>query len=193
MGIQVALHHRTRYVYERPVSLGPQTIQLRPAPYGRTPILSYSLTLTPAEHILHWQFDPLNNHLARVIFPRKTNELAVVVDLVADLTPYNPFAFYVEPGFDTFPFAYPPDVAKNLEPYRSVEPAGPLTKKFLAGVVRQPQPTVEFVVGLNTRVRDEIGYVTRLEHGVQSCEIRCGSERVRAATLPGYWCRSFGI
>lgn len=170
MGIQVALHHMTRYQYERPVSLGPQTIQLRPAPYGRTPILSYTLAVTPAEHILHWQFDPLNNHLARIIFPSKTDELAVAVDLVADLTPYNPFAFYVEPGFDTFPFVYPADVAKNLEPYRTVEPAGPLTKKFLAGVSRQAQPTVELVVGLNTKVRNEVGYVTRFEHGVQSGE-----------------------
>jgi uncharacterized protein (DUF2126 family)/transglutaminase-like putative cysteine protease len=170
MGIQVALHHLTRYQYERPVALGPQTIQLRPAPYGRTPILSYSLDITPAEHILHWQYDPLNNHLARVIFPAKSSVLAVAVDLVADLTPYNPFAFYIEPGFDTYPFVYPPDVATNLEPYRSIEAPGPLTKRFLAGVSREAQPTVQLLVGLNKKVCDEIGYVTRLEHGVQSCE-----------------------
>ena len=170
MGIQVALHHFTRYKYERPVSLGPQTIQLRPAPYGRTPILSYSLAVRPADHILHWQFDPLNNHLARVIFPSKTDELAVSVDLVADLTAYNPFSFYIEPGFDRYPFTYPAEIANNLEPYRAVQPAGPLTKKFLTGLAGQSLPTVELVVGLNMRVRDEVGYVTRLEHGVQSCE-----------------------
>jgi uncharacterized protein (DUF2126 family)/transglutaminase-like putative cysteine protease len=170
MGIQVALHHLTRYQYERPVALGPQTIQLRPAPYGRTPILSYSLTITPSGHILNWQYDPLNNHLARVIFPAKSDVLAVAVDLVADLTPYNPFAFYIEPGFDSYPFVYPPETAKNLEPYCSIEPLGPLAKKFLAGVSRETQPTVQLIVGLNKKVCDEVGYVTRLEHGVQSCE-----------------------
>ena len=170
MGIHLALQHRTRYEYERPVSLGPQVIQLRPAPHCRTPILAYSLKVTPANHILHWQFDPLANHLARVIFPEKAEVLEVEVNLVADLTPYNPFGFFLEPGFETFPFQYSVDLARDLEPYRAVDHAGPRLEAFLATLPREPQPTVGFLVNLNGRVRDAVGYRTRLEHGVQSCE-----------------------
>src|ERR1700684_3843147 len=105
MGIQVALNHRTEYRYEKAISLGPQVIQLRPAFHCRTPILSYSLDVTPAEHILSWQLDPHSNRLARLLFSGKTNELQVEVNLVADLTPFNPFDFFLEPGVEEYPFA----------------------------------------------------------------------------------------
>ena len=34
----------------------------------------------------------------------------------------------------------------------------------------EKQGTIAFLVGLNEKVRDVVGYVTRLEHGVQTCE-----------------------
>src|SRR5271170_7730337 len=100
MRIQVALNHRTQYRYDKAVFLGPQVIQLRPAPHCRTPILSYSLRVIPAEHTLNWQLDPHHNHLARALFSARTTEFAVEVDLVADLSPVNPFDFFLEPGVE---------------------------------------------------------------------------------------------
>ena len=170
MRLQVVLDHRTEYRYDKPVSLGPQVIQLRPAPHSRTPILSYSLTLTPSEHILNWQMDPHSNYAARVLILQKTSEFAVQVQLVADLAPINPFNFFLEPGFEDYPFQYSPQLAKDLEPYRSTETAGPHLQSFLASVARDKRGTIDFLVDLSRRVRDQVGYVTRLEPGVQSCE-----------------------
>jgi uncharacterized protein (DUF2126 family)/transglutaminase-like putative cysteine protease len=170
MGIQVALHHRTQYEYDKAVSLGPQTIQLRAAPHGRTAILSYSLEVMPADHILNWQTDPFANHVARVIFPNQTTDFIVDVKLVADLAPVNPFAFFIEPGFETYPFEYTEELARDLGPYLQVEPAGPLLREFVESVAVQPQSTLNLLVDLNRKTRDEVDYTTRFEHGVQSCE-----------------------
>jgi len=170
MGIQVALNHRTLYRYDKAISLGPQVIQLRPALHCRTPILSYSLDVTPSEHILNWQLDPHNNRLARLLFSGKTNEFRVEVNLVADLSPYNPFAFFLEPGVEEYPFAYAPGLAKDLEPYRSVDLLGPLLHTLLESFVGRNSGTISLLLDLNRKVRDEIGYVTRLEPGVQTCE-----------------------
>ena len=90
MSIHVALNHVTHYRYDRPVTLGPQVVRLRPAPHCRTPILSYSLQVEPAKHFINWQQDPFGNYLARLVFPEKTREFTIEVDLVAEMTVYQP-------------------------------------------------------------------------------------------------------
>ena len=64
-----------------------------PAPHCRTPILSYSLRVEPQPHFLNWQQDPHGNYLARAGLPGADAELRVEVDLVAEMTVYQPVRF----------------------------------------------------------------------------------------------------
>ncbi len=170
MGIQVALKHRTHYRYDKTVSLGPQIIRLRPSLHSRTPILSYSLDVSPAEHTLRWQLDSASNQQAHVLFPEKTSEFAVEVNLVADLSPLNPFDFLLDPAVENYPFQYRPETATDLHPYLLVDPPEPLLRSFVESCRNQQTSTVKFLLLINRTVRDDISYVTRLEHGIQTSE-----------------------
>ena len=170
MALHIALNHKTHYRYDRPVMLGPQTIRLRPAPHCRTPILAYSLKVLPKNHFINWQQDPQGNYLARLVFPEKTNEFLVEVDLVAEMAIFNPFDFFLEPYAEQIPFSYETSLARELRPFLEAEVPSPRLAGFLAQVPRVSTPTLNFLVSLNQRVQREIGYVIRLEHGVQTCE-----------------------
>lgn len=170
MSIHVALHHVTHYRYDRAIALGPQVIRLRPAPHSRTRILGYSLKVLPEQHFINWQQDPQGNYLARLVFPEKTGELKVEVDLVAEMAVFNPFDFFLEPYAELAPFDYTADEARELAPYLIRLPATPLFADYLAGVDRTPRGTVDFLVELNQRLANDIRYLIRLEPGVQSPE-----------------------
>ena len=169
MSVLVSLHHVTRYEYDRPVTLGPQLIRLRPAPHGRTRTPSYSLKVTPDHHV-NWQHDPHGNWIARCTFPERATEFSVTVDLHADLAAVNPFDFFVEPYAVNYPFALPPDLAQDFGGYIDLEPLGPLMRGFLAQVPRGPIGTVQFLIELNALVQRTVRYITRMEHGTRTPE-----------------------
>lgn len=170
MAIQVALNHKTHYHFDRPVSLSPHVIRLRPAPHCRTPIVSYSLTILPEEHFINWQQDPFGNYLARIIFPEKTKKLSIEVDLVAEMTVVNPFDFFLEESADFFPFKYDEQSSKELSPYLEICEKGPRLMEWIGGVDRAKLRTVDFLVMLNQKLQGDIGYIVRMEPGIQSCE-----------------------
>ena len=170
MSIHVAINHVTHYRYDRLVGLSPQIIRLRPAPHTRTPILSYSLKVTPEEHFINWQQDPQSNYLARLVFPEKTREFKVEVDVVAEMSVINPFDFFLEPSAEKIPFGYEPALRHELLPFLEKLPATSSFKRFIESVDLKPTPTVDFLVALNQRVQQAVSYLIRLEPGVQTPE-----------------------
>jgi uncharacterized protein (DUF2126 family)/transglutaminase-like putative cysteine protease len=170
VSIHVALHHVTHYRYDRAVELGPQIVRLRPAPHSRTRVLSYALKVLPENHFINWQQDPQGNYLARLVFPEKTEQLRIEVDLVAEMAVFNPFDFFLEPYAEKIPFTYAADEQKELAPYLETLALTPKFTEYLNAIDRTPVASVDFLVALNQRLSEDIRYLIRMEPGVQTPE-----------------------
>jgi len=170
MAIHVALNHVTRYTYDRLVTMSPHVIRLRPASHSRTKIHAYSLKIQPENHFINWQQDPFGNYVARIVFQEKTKEFAVEVDLIAEMVTINPFDFFLEEGFEEYPFTYEAHLAKELAPYLVIEEHGPLLRNRLKKVDITPRRVVDFLVDINQSLQHDLSYTIRLEPGVQTCE-----------------------
>ncbi|ACT59274.1 transglutaminase family protein [Hirschia baltica] len=174
MSIQASIYHLTHYKYDRPVTLSPQVIRLRPAPHSRTPVISHSLKVSPGGHFVNHQQDPYGNWLARYVFPEPVRELKIEVDLVADMSVYNPFDFFVDELAETWPFKYPAELKHDLKIYTKTKKPGKRLQSFLFNFLEEGKKkglrTIDFIVELNLAVNKVVDYVIRMEPGVQTPE-----------------------
>jgi uncharacterized protein (DUF2126 family)/transglutaminase-like putative cysteine protease len=185
MTIRVALSHKTTYRFDRLVALSAHEVRLRPAPHCRTPILAYSIQVSTPKHFLNWQQDPYGNYIARYTFPDKLKTLTFTVDLVAEMTVINPFDFFVESYAEHYPFQYQKGLAKELAPFLEAEAPGPLLATWLARFRKEGiKPGInitDFLVAVNRQLQTDIGYLVRMQPGVQTPDetlgLKCGSCR----------------
>jgi len=171
MSIKVAISHKTKYIFDRSVSLSPHVFRLRPAPHSRTPIEGYSFKISPKNHFINWQQDPFGNYQARVVFPEKTTELSVEVEVIARMQVINPFDFFVEEYATKFPFKYDDLLSKELLPYLEARESGSLLVDWIEqNKITTDINTVDYLVHLNQRIFSDLFYNVRMEPGVQTCE-----------------------
>ena len=170
MAIYASIHHLTHYTYDRNVTLSPQIIRLRPAPHSRTRVISHSLKVSPQPHFVNHQQDPYGNWMARYVFPEPVREFRIEVDVVADMSVYNPFDFFVEDSAEYYPFDYPPELTDDLSIYRRVDPPSAQLAEYMAQIPRDKTRIVDWLVMLNAKIASDIEYTIRMEAGVQTPE-----------------------
>ncbi len=179
MAIRVAIHHITEYTFDRLTSLFPHVLRLRPAPHSRTKIHSYSLKIEPENHFINWQQDPFGNFQARLVFPDQCEKLKISVEVIAEMTSINPFDFFVEDYAEYIPFNYDEQLKRELLPYLEVTEKGAQLLKLVGDikaemrhrvVSEKPWHVNDFLVQVNQKLQQMIGYGVRLEPGIQTCE-----------------------
>jgi len=173
MSILAALHHVSDYSYDRPITLGPQVIRLRPAPHTKAHVQSYALKVEPENHFINWQQDPFGNYLARIIFPEKTSSFKVTVDLVLEIKVFNPFDFFLEDAAQTFPFVYDGALKDELAPYLEIKDTDQVLLDYVASVPDLAPSgdvwgTVDYLVAFNQKLNSDLNYTLRMEAGIQA-------------------------
>ncbi len=193
LSIHVALNHVTHYRYDRRVALSPQIVRLRPAPHSRTRILSYSMKVTPETHFINWQQDPQSNYLARLVFPDKTEELRIEVDLVAEMAVLNPFDFFLEPYAEQVPVPVRRGDRRELAPYLITQPLTPRFAELPGGDSARGAEHHRLPRRAEHAALE--GHPVSHPHGARRADAgRDAGERVaaRAATRAGCSCSSCG-
>ena len=175
MNAHVMLVHHTRYRYDRPVHLGPQTIRLHPTP-GCPNVRGHSLDITPDPHVRTWGEDRFGNRIARVSFPERVTHFDITVRLTTDQTPVDPFRFTIAPAARNWPAqgaGSNPALAAYMQttpPATTTTPTPLLDEITAQWRARLPCPTLELLVALTRDIAARITYRIRLEAGVWSPE-----------------------
>ncbi|MBF0266370.1 MAG: transglutaminase family protein, partial [Gammaproteobacteria bacterium] len=159
-------------------------------------------------------------YIARYVFPEKTRKLIVDVNLVVDMVTINPFDFFVEDAAKFVPFKYEKQLSKELAPYFEINEDGELLNSLLdklnqadlgkKATFNDPElkkeleeasedkisHIVHYLVELNQKVQELVGYTIRMEPGIQSCEktLECKTGSCRdSAWLLVQICRHMGL
>ena len=167
--VELHLHHRTDYRYDRPVFLNPHCIRLRPVLTCAAEIMRYRLKVWPEPVQMGWQRDPLNNQVAQVSFGEPTQSLTLHVNFSVRFVPSNPFNFVLEPWALQFPFAYPEPMERALRPCLGARHQGQLLSQLVQSF-QVPQSTLDVVLGVNRWVSQNLHYQERMEAGIQEPE-----------------------
>ena len=164
--IRVALHHETRYAYDRPVELGPHVVRLRPAPHCRTPILAHTLRVAPAEHFIQLAAGPFRelSGQARIL---EASDGAPLRGGFGCQIMINPFDFFLEEKPRSFrsrprPLA-PRETSRPICRRCRRAPLDRFRRRPRARVVTARKNMVDVLVDLNQLVNKTLRYDIRME------------------------------
>ncbi|MDO9304794.1 MAG: transglutaminase family protein [Sulfuricurvum sp.] len=108
--------HRTYYNYSTNVTLGTQTLLLRPREDYELRIESFSLKTTPESNVL-WHRDVEGNSVAIASFDQLTSQLLIESEVIIQQFNEAPLDFLVSDYAIAYPFSYREDEQILLSPY----------------------------------------------------------------------------
>jgi transglutaminase-like putative cysteine protease len=168
--ISLRIHHKTTYRFNRPVTLWPHRLMLRPRESRELRLVSNQLTVTP-EPLVTWAQDVFGNAIATATFQTMASSLVIdsVTELELDAVPWP--VFDIAASAIRYPFRYSDDEWADLGALtilQSPDATGRLrswAQKFVRG---NPTDTLSLLKDLGTGVAEAVSYQSREDEGTQS-------------------------
>ncbi len=161
--MRFSVAHVTTYRYDRPVSLEPHVMKLRPRCGGGQSLLSFALTVDPAPAGLAEFLDPDGNVATQAWFSGLNHELRIASNFEVEAGRTNPFDFLLPPAHElALPLTYSEALRPMLAPYRIPEPGA--ATDLSAGIAQEAAGTVMPFLELATlRIFNDFRHEQRLE------------------------------
>src|SRR6185503_8868752 len=160
MSRRVALTHVIEERYAQPVTLSTHWLRLRPAAHAHATVTAHSLRVCTEPHFVNWVQDAFQNRVARVDFPEPVRRMAIEVGLVAEIDDADPFDFLLDAGAVEHPFAYDPQLRRELAPYLRLDAPGPLFTRWLAALPRGRVAVVDRIRDLTIAIHTGVAVST---------------------------------
>lgn len=110
--------HDTCYTYDRPVTLQPHIIRLRPRSDVAQTLEKFQLSIYPEPKSQNAIADLEGNNLIQLWFHEEpTHQLKIQTDFQIETCRTNPFDYLAEPWAANLPLDYPSSLAASLQPY----------------------------------------------------------------------------
>jgi transglutaminase-like putative cysteine protease len=119
------IRHTMTYQYDRPVTLAPHWVRLRPRSDVTQMLHDFSLTVEPTPERVSENLDLEGNSVLKLTFddePLEQLKLTAVSQVETFRT--NPFDFLLEPWASRLPIDYPILLHQQLQPYLATSAAG---------------------------------------------------------------------
>lgn len=157
--------HTTTYSYDRPVSLEPHMLRLRPRCDGFQTLHYFTVEVDPEPAGVAQVIDPEGNAVVKLWFQDPTDHLRFKVTSEVETYCTNPFHYLLEPWALKLPIDYPMSILTQLQPYLQrcglpnvIDPAVVQLAQACQGATYD---TLSFLSELNQRIYRTCQYAVR--------------------------------
>ena len=158
--------HTTHYQYDRPVTLAPHLIRLRPRCDVNQALQAFSLEIEPQPQQLSQNVDLDGNAIYKAWFTdQPLTTLTLTARSEVETFCDNPFVYLLEPGAISLPIDYPAALLNQLQPYLNGQFSSAIDPVAIALAQDLWHATdgniTAFLTKLNQQIYSECGYQIR--------------------------------